>query len=479
MGGGSSGTQTVVQQNQIPQYQQDYAVSNENLANSIAAQPYQPYQGQRIADFSPLQLRALQQIQSNDTGSPLSATYNQAIKSATGARGADPNATFGQQFPTDSQFASRARTDTAYGPQADTNSQFGSQADTDTQFGSRARTDTAYGPQANTGVQYGDRLTAGDVAPWMSPFVEQALQPQLQDIARYGAMNSQRINAGAAGAGAFGDARLGVQQGENDRNTGQIMSNAIGTGYQNAYTSALGAAENAFGQNAGQFNVDRASNLAALQSNRGQYNADRAAKLAALGFNAGQFNTDRTANLAALGFNAGQFNTDRAANLAGLQTNMGQYNADRAAKLGALGFNAGQFNTDRTANLAALQANRGQYNTEQTQGLAARASNLSAADEMARLAAAKSGYQQSTSNDLLGAGKMQQDLQQQGLTTAYQDYINQLQYPQEMLNLRLATQAGSPYNTTRLTTTPYSPAAQGIGALSALYGLVGKPAGGA
>lgn len=300
--GGSStpSTQTVTQKTDIPQYQQDYAISNENLANSIAARPYVPYTGQRVADFTPLQQIGIDQVAANATGAPLSGVYDAAGGSAAGAATS----------------------------------------------------------------QYGQTLNPGSIAPWMSPYVQMALAPQLQAIARQGAETGKTINAGAAGAGAFGDARLGVQQGENDRNTAQLMSNTVGTGYQNAYDRAVAAAQ------------------------------------------------------------------------------------------GAFGVNAGQFNSDRTANLAG-------------------------ADEMARLAAAKYGYQQSTQNDLLATGKLQQDASQKGLDLAYQDFVNQYEYPQEMLNLRLATQAGSPYNTTRLTETPYSPTAQSIGALSALYGLVGRPAGGA
>ncbi len=298
-GGGSSapGTQTVTNQTVLPQYQQDYATSNENLANDIAARPYVPYQGPRVADFSPLQTAALNQVSTNATGAPQTPTYDASIGTAAGKEGAS----------------------------------------------------------------YGKTLDPSAVAPWMSPYVEAALQPQLQDITRQGIATGKGIDTQATGAGAFGDAREGVQQGENDRNTALLKSNAIGQGYQNAYASAVGAAGTAFGANAGQFNADRAA-------------------------------------------------------------------------------------------------------------------QLQAASEAAALAGQKYGYQAQTASDLLAAGKTQQDQSQQGLTTAYQDFINQFEYPQEMLNLRLATQAGSPYNTTRLTTTPYSPTAQGIGALSALYGLVGKPA---
>ena len=43
-----------------------------------------------------------------------------------------------------------------------------------------------------------------------------------------------------------------------------------------------------------------------------------------------------------------------------------------------------------------------------------------------------------------------------------------------MLNVKESATTGAPYSTTRLTTTPYSPTAQALGATTALYGLAGK-----
>lgn len=295
---GTPGTQNVTNTTSIPAYQQDYAIENENAARDIAARPYVPYTGQRVANFNPLQNTGFNQIATNATGAPESGAFDTGIQTAT----------------------------------------------------------------AGQASKYGDTLTPGDVAPWMSPYIEGALKPQLAALARNHDATARSINAGSAAAGAFGDARTGVQQGENDRNTGELRSNVYATGYQNAFDRAMAGASGAFTANTGQFNADRAAQLAA-------------------------------------------------------------------------------------------------------------------ADEAGRLATTKYGYQKMTGDDLLSIGKTQQDFDQANLTMAYQDFINQFEYPQEMLNLRLATQAGSPYGTTRLTQTPYSPTAQGIGALSALYGLVGKPAG--
>ncbi len=54
-GGQSGGSQTVTQTKEIPDWQKDYAIQNEDIAASLASRPYPTYDGQLIAGFSPLQ----------------------------------------------------------------------------------------------------------------------------------------------------------------------------------------------------------------------------------------------------------------------------------------------------------------------------------------------------------------------------------------------------------------------------------------
>lgn len=64
MSGGSSSPpsqQTVTQVNQIPQFEQDFAQSNQNIAASLASQPYPTYSGQLIAGMTPQQTTGMQQ----------------------------------------------------------------------------------------------------------------------------------------------------------------------------------------------------------------------------------------------------------------------------------------------------------------------------------------------------------------------------------------------------------------------------------
>jgi len=54
-GGGGSSQQTVNTVQQIPAYEQQFSQENQDLARSLAAQPYPVYNGQLVADFTPTQ----------------------------------------------------------------------------------------------------------------------------------------------------------------------------------------------------------------------------------------------------------------------------------------------------------------------------------------------------------------------------------------------------------------------------------------
>lgn len=59
-GGGGSNTTTQIQQ--LPQWQQDYAQQNEQIAAGIASQPFPTYSGQTIADFNPQQSQSFNMV---------------------------------------------------------------------------------------------------------------------------------------------------------------------------------------------------------------------------------------------------------------------------------------------------------------------------------------------------------------------------------------------------------------------------------
>lgn len=215
---------------------------------------------------------------------------------------------------------------------------------------------TAYQPyldRANQMTQQASKgwnqQSADTVNSYMNPYVMASLAPQLQQLDIAQNKNRMQIGSSAAQAGAFGDARMSVDQRLNDYYSGQNRAGVIGQGYNQAYNTGLGA-----------FNADQAR----LLQGGGQE--------------------------AALG---------------------------QAA---------------------------------QQQGLAG-------------------------STALFGAGTQQQQLQQQQLSTAYQQFMNQQNWPVEQLNLRIAALANSPYNTQSQTNlSPANATAMNVGAFGALAGGLGS-----
>lgn len=84
---------------------------------------------------------------------------------------------------------------------------------------------------------------------FMSPYIQTALQPQLQEMNRQYDITGMQNQARAVGQGAFGGNRAALQQAENQRNKNIAMNQAIGSGYQDAFKAAQQAQQ--FGANLG------------------------------------------------------------------------------------------------------------------------------------------------------------------------------------------------------------------------------------
>ena len=195
-GGGGGSQNTVTSSQQIPQFEQDASQANQQLAQSIGAQPYPVYQGALIQGMDPLQ----------STGQAMAVNAAGAaqpdLNAATGAttQALDPSGVYG------SVGAGAGAASTAQG-----------------------LTD----PNA--------------VGAYMNPYIQQALAPQISDLQLQLAQQQQGINTTATQANAFGDARQGSAQALQNYYGNQALNQLVGTGYNNAYTqaqSALGQAEN-------------------------------------------------------------------------------------------------------------------------------------------------------------------------------------------------------------------------------------------
>lgn len=174
MGSGGGGSSTNTQVQQIPEFEQQFAQANQNIAASLASQPYPTYQGQLIADFTPQQQQGM-------------------------------------------QMAGNAAT--AYQP------------DMGAAEGLTAASTRQWDPQA--------------AQQYMSPYAQAALAPQVQALQLQQGLDQNKIDANATQAGAFGDARHGVESALNNYYAGQNLNNLEATGMNTAYNTGLGAFQTA------------------------------------------------------------------------------------------------------------------------------------------------------------------------------------------------------------------------------------------
>ena len=95
------------------------------------------------------------------------------------------------------------------------------------------------GQAGNAGNNYFGMATNADtVNQFMNPYLQNALNPALEESRRQYGMTGQQQQGNATRAGAFGGSREALMASENNRNMNSAMNQMIGTGYQNAYTDA-------------------------------------------------------------------------------------------------------------------------------------------------------------------------------------------------------------------------------------------------
>lgn len=89
------------------------------------------------------------------------------------------------------------------------------------------------------GQQYAQQATNPyATAAYMSPYMENALQPQMREAARQSAIQGQANQAQAVQQGAFGGSRSAIVEAERQRNLGQQQADIYGKGMQSAFEQA-------------------------------------------------------------------------------------------------------------------------------------------------------------------------------------------------------------------------------------------------
>jgi len=247
---------------------------------------------------------------------------------------------------------------------------------------------------------------------------QSSMDPAVREIEKQTIQAQNQARASAARSGAFGGSRLGI-----------IEGTAAGEGAQAAGDLRARAAREGLGFAAGRYDQDVA------QSER-----DRAARFGAEDVMRGRFMDDQASRFGAEDVMRGQFMEDRAGRFSAEDARRQQAEADRTARFGAEDIMYGRYGDQRAARFGAEDALRSGFETDE----AARIAQMNAYQGMGSDIMA---LQNQAAAGLISSGEAQRLLDQRALDYAYADYMDQKNYPQEMVNFALGALSGTPYNT--------------------------------
>ena len=209
-GGSSAPTQQNVTQTSIPEYARPYvetALGKTAALTDINQNPYQPYQGQQVADLSQLQQQAMNSIGGQQVASQLGDATNLAYN--VGQRG------------------------------------------------------------FNAGDAYRQQATSAEaMGQYMSPYMQNVVDVQSQEARRQADISRQSQKSQAVGQGAFGGSRSAIVQSEADRNLATQLGQIQAQGSQNAFQQAQQAQQ--FGANLGLQGINAAGSAASTLGALGQ-----------------------------------------------------------------------------------------------------------------------------------------------------------------------------------------------------------------
>jgi hypothetical protein len=393
-GGGSSTVQkSEVTQSTLPEYARPYFEGLMQRAEANLTTPYQTYGQERIADFTPQQ----QQLQQN--------ILNQQTPSQ-----------FGTATGVASDVANRAIAAGQYTP-----GQFNAQQVAAQQIAAEnmQAAQSGYNPNLNYFQMQGPQMFGGQqAAQYMSPFIQQALEPQMREAVTSARRGQVAQDLGSSRQGSYGGSRQLLASMERERNLGQQMGDIQSRGLQAAYENAQQ-----------QFERDRTAGMTTSQQNQAA-----ALQTQQLGTQTGlqvalaNLSNEQQArvNNQALKFQAQGMNAENA-----LRASLANQQADLDRQ--RMGEQSRQFGSQQ--GLAGLQ-----LSGQMGQTLANIGSAQSQADQ------ARFGLQTSTA-------AQQQAINQQRLDQQYQDFLRQRDYPMEQLQQYSSLLRGVPVTPSSTTST--------------------------
>ena len=457
-GGGSPAPQdSTVTQTNLPAYAEPYF--RQGLERSVyeSMRPYEAFPGQRIADFSSQERDAMQGMEGMArAGSPAQFLDASNIARNIGYQGSGMGMDIANQFQPQSIYSQYQ------GPNIDT----GYQAPDVLQDYQAGQRQSGYmGPSG-----FGPGFSAGTIADpatierYTNPYQQMVTDVEKREARRQSDIMGSQIGQQAAEVGGMGGYREAIMQAERERNLGQQLGDIQTRGSQAGFQQAQQA-----------FEADRAARLQAGQ----------------LGLQTGQ--AREKALQAGETFGQQQFLTNEQLRQQEQQSGLSVYEIQEQArqKAAAMGMSAQEIE-DRgrqAADQARLNAEQFNIETQRQRselglrGLTADQAATNQRLEAARMLGGFGGQQQKMDyerlRNLQASGEIQRQLNQQGLSMGYQDFLRQQAFPREQLGFFNNMLRGLPITPGQSTTTYGGPGtiermlASGIGGVG-LYNALNR-----
>jgi hypothetical protein len=414
-GGGSKNTvqKSEVTQSTLPEYARPYFEGLMQRAGTTLTTDYQPYEQERIADFTQQQRGVQNDILGMQTPGQFGA--------ATGLA---------------SDVANRSIAAGQYNPGQFSSQQIGGLGNVQSQqVGSQnmQAAQTGYSPSLNSFQMQGpQQFGAQQAQQYMSPFQQNVTDIQKREAVRDAQMGQVVQDLGAARQGTYGGSRQLLAGLERERNLGNQLGDIQARGSQSAFENAQSQFERdrAAGMTTGQQNQAAALQTQQLGTQTGMQTA-----LANLGNEQQARVNNQAQQFQAQGMNAE--NALRAA-LANQQTGLASLQSNQQADL------------DRQR----MAEQSRQFGSQQ--GLAGLAQAGQMGQTLANIGSAQSQADQARFGLQTSTAAQQQAMNQQRLDQQYQDFIRQRDFPMEQMQQYSSLLRGVPV-TPNSTTTTYAP----------------------
>ena len=423
----------------------DYVPNMLAQGEALANAPYQQYTGQLTAGPSDLQNQAFGAASNLQTPSAI----GQAANTAGGIANTAQNMSYNPMQAT-SQYQA---------PAAYQAGNFDSQFTAPTQSAATNFTNQYQAPTPYQNTNFSSGTFGNDQAQqYMNPYLQQSLNPQLDEARRQSDITAAQNNAAMTKAGAFGGGRQAILTAENQRNLGTNLANITGQGYNTAYTNAMS-----------QYNADQGRGLQAQQATEAskQFGATQ-------GMNAAQLMAQyglsaQQAQEAARQFNQGQAMTG--AQSAAQYGLAGQQATEASKQFGA---NQGLTSAQNAAQYgqAAQQANIGQQQFGANLGLQGLQLANQAAQTQGNLGATQNATDLANINAQAGLGATQAGITQAGLTADQAAFAAARDNPYKMLQFQQSLLNGLPISATNYTQAGTSDLSNIAGGMSTVSGLL-------